>query len=58
MSIAYRCNKCKKYINQDKHDFVFVDRMRWGDKGEWIGDLHFCSPECLIKFMDKTGGER
>jgi hypothetical protein len=48
-----KCNSCKKIINKDKHRFICVEEMKWGT-GSYRGDLHFCCPECLIKFMDGT----
>ena len=49
-----KCNKCKRIINTDKHNFIFVLSMRQG-RGTYSGDLHFCSPECLINFMYAEG---
>lgn len=50
--LAYKCDSCKKVIDKEKHRFVSVTRMKLGENGSYYGDLHFCSPECLIKFME------
>jgi hypothetical protein len=51
MSEIIICNKCKKRINEDKHNYIFT--MKWHiNRFSFHGDDHFCSLDCLVKFFN------
>jgi hypothetical protein len=51
MSNIIICDKCKKRINKDKHNYIFTSEWHI-NRLTFHGDEHFCSLDCFTKYFN------
>jgi hypothetical protein len=48
-----QCDECKKIINEEKHEYVFVRGYKIRNFS-FNGNLDFCGMSCFIKYYNRV----